>query len=65
MKPQMSGLQATLSLYEREVGPMPEKLSSARKHDPLQVEEMNYTHSFGSFGAVVVSTEDPSLLLLV
>ena len=60
----MSGLQAALSLYEREVGPMPEKVSCARKCDYLQVEEINYTHSFGSFGALVVCTEDSSLLLL-
>ena len=46
MDPQMSGHQATLSLYEREVGPMPEKVSCARKCDSCQVEEMNYTHSF-------------------
>ena len=32
LNPEMSGLQATLSLYEREVGPMPKKVS-ARKHD--------------------------------
>ena len=29
--PQMSGLQAVLSLYEREVGPMPEKVGHVKK----------------------------------
>ena len=28
----MSGIQAALSLYEREVGPMPEKVSHAKKN---------------------------------
>ena len=35
----MSGLQAVLSLYEREVGPMPEKVGHAKNMVLLQVEK--------------------------
>ena len=31
LDPQMSGLLVALSLYEREVGPMPERVSHAKK----------------------------------
>ena len=35
----MNGLQVALSLYEREVGPMPEKVSHVKKMWFLQVEK--------------------------
>ena len=38
-------MQAALSLYEREAGPMPDKVSYTGKI--LQMEEVNHTHCFG------------------
>ena len=40
----MSGLQAALSPYKREVGPMPEKVSHAKKIGSFQMKK-NELHS--------------------
>ena len=58
----MSVYEATLSLYEREAAPMPEKVGHAKKHCSLQVGKMNYTHLFCNFWAVSMHTEDWSVL---
>ena len=51
----MSGLQAALSLYDREVGPMPEKVSHAKNVVFLQVEKDElYSLAFQDFTQFVM-----------
>ena len=42
----MSGLQVALSLYKREVEPMPEKVGHAKKCGSLHMKKKNYTHLY-------------------
>ena len=54
----MSGLQAVLSFYEGEVGPMLEKVSHAKKCGSLQVKK-GEIYSLAKFGALLMCTEVP------
>ena len=50
----MSGLQVALSLFERDMGPMPEKVSHAKNLVLNRYRKMNYTNLLVDFGVLLM-----------